>query len=254
MADTDPHTDDSPSSSILAESTTKMTEVFSKALAQTQTSDVATALISIKLDGTNYALGSEVVEMYISSKDKLRYINGNLPQPPLMDPTFRRWRTDNAIVNGWLITNFASTLMAPNALTMGVQSILVRPTSNFTGIPIGGMNSRLESTMMEVGLVITPARLLWQQQNHIFPLFQLRVPNLTQDILTKEIIGRGTKRGLYYMDDFSVGRAHHMYCLSDLKVEHILLWHHRLSHPSFGYLQHVFPDLFSGLSSLDLKC
>lgn len=32
---------------------------------------------------------------------------------------------------------------------------------------------------------------------------------LLQDILTKEIIGRGTEKGgLYYMDDFSMGRAH----------------------------------------------
>jgi hypothetical protein len=34
---------------------------------------------------------------------------------------------------------------------------------------------------------------------------------LFQDILTKEIIGRGTKReGLYYMDDFSSGRVEHL--------------------------------------------
>ena len=54
--------------------------------------------------------------------------------------------------------------------------------------------------------------------------------------------------GLYYMDDFSVGRAHHMHRSSNLKVEQILLWHRRLGHPSFGYLQHVFPDLFLGFS------
>ena len=35
---------------------------------------------------------------------------------------------------------------------------------------------------------------------------------LLQDILTKEIIGRGTKKGgLYYIDDFSFGQAHHMH-------------------------------------------
>ncbi|WJZ88913.1 hypothetical protein VitviT2T_008174 [Vitis vinifera] len=35
---------------------------------------------------------------------------------------------------------------------------------------------------------------------------------LLQDILTKEIIGRGTKRGgLYYVDAFSSGRANHMH-------------------------------------------
>lgn len=41
----------------------------------------------------------------------------------------------------------------------------------------------------------------------------LLYPNfcLLQDILTQEIIGRGTKRGgLYYMDDFSPGKAYHM--------------------------------------------
>ena len=47
----------------------------------------------------------------------------------------------------------------------------------------------------------------------IYPTFCL-----LQDILTKEIIGRGTKRGgLYCMDDFSVGRVHHMHHPSGTK-------------------------------------
>jgi len=33
-----------------------------------------------------------------------------------------------------------------------------------------------------------------------------------------------------------------------------LLWHRRLGHLLFGYLQHVFPNLFLGLSNLDIKC
>nr|KYP39292.1 Retrovirus-related Pol polyprotein from transposon TNT 1-94 [Cajanus cajan] len=78
---------------------------------------------------------------------------------------------------------------------------------------------------------------------------------LLQNILTKEIIGRGTKRGgLYYMEDFSVGKAHHMYHPSNIKREQILLWHRRLGHPSFEYLKHVFPSLFSDTSLLNLKC
>lgn len=98
MADADPHLEESSASSILFELTEKMVEVLSKTSAPTLTTDMSTPPIGIKLDGTNYTMWSQVVEMYIASKDKLGYINGDLPQPPSTDPTFRKWRTDNAIV------------------------------------------------------------------------------------------------------------------------------------------------------------
>ncbi|RVW39276.1 hypothetical protein CK203_085115 [Vitis vinifera] len=68
--------------------------------------------IGIKLDGTNYALWSQVVEMYISGKDKLGYINGDFLQPEPTDLTFRRWRTENAIVKEWLINSMDPTLIS----------------------------------------------------------------------------------------------------------------------------------------------
>lgn len=104
--DPPPHTD-----SILTTLTNQMTEALSKAQASTQTTDNTTAPIGIKLDGSNYALWSQVVEMYISSKDKLGYINGDCPPPPQADPSFRKWRTDNAIVKGWLINSTDPTLI-----------------------------------------------------------------------------------------------------------------------------------------------
>ena len=56
------------------------------------------------------------------------------------------------------------------------------------------------------------------------------------------------------MDDFSVGRAHHMHHPIGIKERQIWLWHRRLGHPSFGYMKHLFPDLFSHVSNHDLKC
>ena len=73
--------------------------------------DSPAAPIGIKLDGSNYALWSQVVEMYISSKDKLGYINGDSPQPPETYPSFRRWRTKNVVVKGWLINSMDPTLV-----------------------------------------------------------------------------------------------------------------------------------------------
>ena len=64
---------------------------------QTQTPvvmhDITATQIGIKLDGTNYVLWSQIIEMFILEKDKLGYINGDLPQPEPNDPSFRRWRT-----------------------------------------------------------------------------------------------------------------------------------------------------------------
>ncbi|KAF5464122.1 hypothetical protein F2P56_014227 [Juglans regia] len=89
-----------------------MTEVLTRA----QTSSLPTAdspmiPISIKLDGSNYGLWSQVVEMYISRKDKLGYINGDYPPPPENDSSFRKWRTENAMVKGWLINSMDYSLV-----------------------------------------------------------------------------------------------------------------------------------------------
>ena len=99
--------------SILDNLTTKITEVLTRAQTSSQSpiTDSPTVPISIKLDGSNYALWSQVVEMYISGRDKLGYINGDSPQPPETDPSFRKWRTENAIVKGWLINSMDSSLV-----------------------------------------------------------------------------------------------------------------------------------------------
>ncbi|KAL6348514.1 hypothetical protein AAG906_013134 [Vitis piasezkii] len=49
--------------------------------------------------------------MYISGKDKLGYINGDYPQPPEIDPSFCKWRTENVMVKGWLFNSMDHSLV-----------------------------------------------------------------------------------------------------------------------------------------------
>jgi hypothetical protein len=84
--------------SILTTLTNQMTEALSKVQTPTHSTEGSTAPIGIQLDSSNYGLWSQVVEMYISGKDKLGFINGDYPPPPTTDPSFRKRRTDNAII------------------------------------------------------------------------------------------------------------------------------------------------------------
>ena len=88
-----------------------MIEDFTKAQTLKHITENSVAPIGIKLDGTNYALWSQVVEMYISGKDKLGYINGDFPEPSSMSASFWKWSTDNAIVKGWLINSMDPSLI-----------------------------------------------------------------------------------------------------------------------------------------------
>lgn len=49
--------------------------------------------------------------MYISGKDRLGYINEDLEPPEETDSTFRKWRTENAMVKSWLINSMDPKLI-----------------------------------------------------------------------------------------------------------------------------------------------
>lgn len=78
---------------------------------------------------------------------------------------------------------------------------------------------------------------------------------LLQDIQTKAIIGRGTKRGgLYYVDDMAMGHVHQVRDTQSEKRKKIWLWHKRLRHASFDYLKYLLPSLFDGVKLSDFTC
>uniref|UniRef100_A0A2N9IBP1 Integrase catalytic domain-containing protein n=1 Tax=Fagus sylvatica TaxID=28930 RepID=A0A2N9IBP1_FAGSY len=87
-------------------------------------------------------------------------------------------------------------------------------------------------------------------------------PNLCvfKDIRTRKTIGCGTRRGkLYYLDlmPASSNKLAQVFSANTpdkLQSSKIWLWHRRLGHASFGYLQKLFPQFFSQLTVSDFKC
>ena len=79
-----------------------------------------------------------------------------------------------------------------------------------------------------------------------------------KDIKTRKMIGCGTRKGrLYYLDlttSNSNALAQSLSVTSLASMSKIWLWHKRFGHVSFGYLKHLFPDLFLNTSPSLFKC
>ncbi|CAL8998461.1 unnamed protein product [Prunus brigantina] len=85
----------------------------------------------------------------------------------------------------------------------------------------------------------------------------LLTPALPLDkvLLTREIFGRGTKKGgLYYVDDVTTSRVLRAGSANTSQHRRIWLQHYRFGHASFGYLRYLFPALFSGVNESDFQC
>ena len=76
------------------------------------------------LNGENYnARSRSMIMMALTAKNKLVFIDGSLPQPPAIDPTFRSWKRCNNMVLSWIMNSvtkdiYISILYISNAEVM----------------------------------------------------------------------------------------------------------------------------------------
>ncbi|KAK2655514.1 hypothetical protein Ddye_008566 [Dipteronia dyeriana] len=86
--------------------------------------------------------------------------------------------------------------------------------------------------------------------------------NAYKDLISERMIGTAELRsGLYILD---VDSSLNMQCLSTKQLasqnnsrtslNRVMLWHYRLGHPNFLYLEKLFPNLFINKSSREFSC
>ena len=67
--------------------------------------------ISIKLDGANYRVWSQIMEMHIVGRRKKGYIIGRKVALAENDPSYDEWEAEDALVKSWLINSMIDKLM-----------------------------------------------------------------------------------------------------------------------------------------------
>ena len=71
-----------------------------------------TPTISIKLDGANYRVWSQILEMHIVGRKKKGYIIGKKAAPAKDDPNYDEWEAEDALVKSWFINSMTNWLMS----------------------------------------------------------------------------------------------------------------------------------------------
>ena len=68
--------------------------------------------IYIKLDGTNYRVWSQILEMHIAGRKKKGYITRRNVAPIEDDSNYDEWDAEGALVQSWLINSMTDQLMS----------------------------------------------------------------------------------------------------------------------------------------------
>ncbi|XP_019462962.1 PREDICTED: uncharacterized protein LOC109361889 [Lupinus angustifolius] len=69
------------------------------------------SLVSSRLNGENYQPWSRAMLMALETKNKLEFVDGSLPRPPLNDPAFTAWKRCNNLVVSWLTQSIEPSIV-----------------------------------------------------------------------------------------------------------------------------------------------
>ncbi|CAL9010854.1 unnamed protein product [Prunus brigantina] len=73
--------------------------------------DSSAAPTIVKLNGTNYSVWSQLLELHVTGKGKYGYLTSASAAPALAASNYNKWYAKNAVVKGWLIQSMEPDIM-----------------------------------------------------------------------------------------------------------------------------------------------
>ncbi|RVX07404.1 hypothetical protein CK203_022496 [Vitis vinifera] len=84
------------------------------------------------LNGENYGTWSHSMTIALSSKNKIRFIDGSITRPPRTDAKFSYWKRCNGMVISWILNTTALNLANSVIYTNSVAEVWVAFKERFS--------------------------------------------------------------------------------------------------------------------------
>ncbi|KAA8517356.1 hypothetical protein F0562_017638 [Nyssa sinensis] len=160
--------------------------------------DSSTMPFGFKLNGSNYSIWSQMMELHVTGQGKLGYLTGKTPQVDESNSAFMKWYTEDAIVKGWLLKT-----MKPYLLRL----FLSIPTTKdvWEGVSQMYYDRSNESQIYELHCKATHIK----QGGLPIPLYFTELKSIWIFRLERSLgVVLIKKGGLYYVDDIATGWVH----------------------------------------------
>lgn len=142
-------------------------------------------LVSHTLNGENFSSWRRSMEMTLSAKNKLAFVNGSLPQPEPSSPTYSTWIRCNDMVSSWLI-NSVSKDMAESVLYIdtaaGIWKDLIDRFSQGNGPRIFQVQKSIVSLsqgQLTVTAYFTKLKSLWEELSNYSIIIFVHVEHIS---------------------------------------------------------------------------
>ena len=89
------------------------------------------SLVTQSLNGDNFSSWFRSMRMALIAKNKLAFVDGSIPEPPIDDPLHHSWRRNNNIVASWILNSVSKELSASIVYSSSARAIWIYLQEHF---------------------------------------------------------------------------------------------------------------------------